>query len=471
MVDKCLTVSDLSTDQLEVYHSMMAWVENRSGRLLTTGGLAGTGKTTLLGVFAANTELLVAYVTFTGRASSVLARKLKAAGAAMTDKMRPPDGMKLRGLRKDIFALYDPKLTLQGGPSFVGTIHKLIYKPVIDNETEELLGWAKRDKLDRRYDLIVIDEASMVGSSMLEDLKVFGIPILAVGDHGQLPPVMDSGELMKNPDLRLEKIHRQAADNPIIRLAHHIRETGQFDMSLADPGSDGRVFFTKKSYIGPCLERALLPHALGEPPSPLDVGILCWTNRSRVQLNGMARKALGFSGPPKAGEVVIALRNKPPIYNGMRGVLTADAKPIDGHCMRDPGPIGCCAGPGECSCECNTCDNPIEGKRPWLIQAPIEFPDEGLPPQRLTMCAPQFCREKTFGSIEELKERGMPETFKGAGMLFDFGAAMTVHKSQGSAFAHAIFYVDHPVRPDDEGWRRLAYSAVTRASERLTVIV
>jgi len=437
MVDKRLIVSDLSPDQLKVYHSMMGWVENRSGSLLTTGGLAGTGKTTLLGVFAANTTLLCAYVTFTGRASSVLARKLRAAGAAMTDKMRPPDGLRLRGLRKDIFNLYDPKLTLQGGPSFVGTIHKLIYKPVIDNETEELLGWAKRDRLDRQYDLIVIDEASMVGSSMLEDLKVFGVPILAVGDHGQLPPVMDSGELMKNPDLRLETIHRQAEDSPIIRMAHHIRETGQLEVPGSFCGLTA-VRWAKKAKASDVIAGVYaesLTTAGGEPL--LDVGILCWTNRSRVQLNGMARKALGFSGPPKAGEVVIALRNKPPIYNGMRGILTGDGS---------------------------------VGAQRWLLDANVEFPDEGLPPQRLTMCAPQFCREKTFGSIEELKARGMPETFKGAGMLFDFGAAMTVHKSQGSQFSHCIFYVDHPVRPWDEGWRRLAYTAVTRAETRLTVI-
>jgi len=25
------------------------------------------------------------------------------------------------------------------------------------------------------------------------------------------------------------------------------------------------------------------------------------------------------------------------------------------HCMRDPSVIGCCAGPGSCSCECNIC--------------------------------------------------------------------------------------------------------------------
>ncbi len=29
------------------------------------------------------------------------------------------------------------------------------------------------------------------------------------------------------------------------------------------------------------------------------------------------------------------------------------------HCMRDPSVIGACAGPGKCSCECNTCLCPV----------------------------------------------------------------------------------------------------------------
>ena len=55
--------------------------------------------------------------------------------------------------------------------------------------------------------------------------------------------------------------------------------------------------------------------------------------------------------------------------------------------------------------------------------------------------------------------------------MFDFGYALTVHKAQGSAFAHAIVYVDRPVKPDSEDWRRWAYTAITRGAERLTIIL
>jgi DNA helicase-2/ATP-dependent DNA helicase PcrA len=45
------------------------------------------------------------------------------------------------------------------------------------------------------------------------------------------------------------------------------------------------------------------------------------------------------------------------------------------HCMRDPGPIGCCAGPGRCSCECNTCFCSLCGENPCDCP-PGTFDDE-----------------------------------------------------------------------------------------------
>jgi exodeoxyribonuclease V len=438
MVDKKLTVDDLSPDQREVYDAMIGWAKGRrvvpiatpqaprwgepSAPLLTVGGYAGCGKTTLLGVFAATTDLLVAYVTLTGRASSILRRKLKAAGAATTDCMRPAENS--RGGGPGV----DPRLPADSGPAFVGTIHRLCYRPILSPE-EEVLGWTKRATLDRKYDLIVIDEASMVGGEMLRDLQAYGVPILAVGDHGQLPPVMDSGELMKNPDLRLEKIHRQASNNPIIALAHQVRTTGH----LGRLPDDGPVCGFKKTFT-----HAILDAEFRRAKSPLDVGVLCWTNRSRVSLNMTARKVLDIKGPPRKGEPLICLKNKSPVFNGMRGILVEDS---------------------------------VEGSPPWILNGTLEFPDEGLPPTAYQMCAPQFCRETVFKSTEEMRDRGIKtNTLTGAGMFMDFGWAMTIHKSQGSSFQHAIFYVDHPIQPNNDSWRRLAYTAITRASERLTII-
>jgi len=52
----------------------------------------------------------------------------------------------------------------------------------------------------------------MVTGKIYKDLKSFGVPIIFVGDHGQLPPVVGPGDfdpgLMKDPSFVLEKVYR-----------------------------------------------------------------------------------------------------------------------------------------------------------------------------------------------------------------------------------------------------------------------
>ena len=436
MSDKRLGVKDFSVDQLKVYERIVAWSNDPFGSdLLTVGGHAGCGKTTLLGVFASLTNLQVAYVTYTGRASSILSRKLLASGAHVDDKVFTDNEKVLSGRFGALFS-DDPDA------SYCGTIHRLLYRPII-NTRDELLGWTTREKLDRGYDLLVVDEASMVGDSLLEDLKKHGVRILAVGDHGQLPPVADTGSLMQNPDCRLEKIHRQAQGNPIIQLAHRVRSEGFLDRSLVDLNGGKHIRFGAKEDAAGHLVTAYTERGTAVDADfdadPLSVGVMCWTNKSRIMLNSLARKARGVRGPPRKGEVVICLRNKPPIYNGMRGLLVSDSF--------------------------------VDALVPWLLHADIEFPDEGIGSAPYVLCAPQFNREKTFAGLDELVDRGVNvNSMSEAGSLFDFGYAMTTHKAQGSSFEHAIIYLDRAEKPWDEEWRRWAYTSITRASERLTVL-
>lgn len=425
---------DLSPDQQVVFDAIVKWSLDPATPLLTMGGLAGSGKTTLLGAFAAQSTLQVAYVTFTGRASSILARKFRAANVKTTSKVRPPLELRSRSRppTERMRALYDFDLT--GGPidpPFVGTIHRLLYMPIIDSETEELRGWRKRTELDRLYDIIVIDEASMVNVDMIDDLQHHAVPTLAVGDHGQLPPVMSGGDLMAEPMLRLEKIHRQAELSPIIRLAHEVRSTGQLGPNAINYRGDDHVTFTSRANVG------VIESAFRDAPNPLDVGVLCWTNKTRIRMNSYARRGLGRKGVPTQGEVVICLKNSPPIYNGMRGVLTTDGA-LEGH----------------------------------LLTADVAFPEEELPAESIEMCAGQFNRERPFKNLEDLHDRGISvHSMKEGGALYDFGYAMTCHKAQGSQFDHAIVYFDREVQPESLDFRRWAYTAITRAVNRLTILM
>ena len=407
----------LSEDQAEVLAGMMKWAA-RPTKLLTVGGLGGTGKSTILGVFAKEMEgRRPAFISFTGRAASVLARKLLECGVKTSSDLGTKE------------APADERLPL------CTTIHRFLYRPVTNAE-EEVTGWKKRTSLPRRTPFVVIDEASMVGDKILKDIQALNVPILAVGDHGQLPPVQDSGSLMEAPMLKLEKIHRQAADNPIIQLAHGVRETGLLDVDRmpARGGADRRVRFAPPAQLTKIIQETHpLDRAIG------DVGIICWRNVTRVKLNVQARTALGISGAPRKGEPVVCLRNihARGIWNGMRGWLTADARP---------------------------------GSEPWLLLIEVAFPEEGIT-AKLTVLAPQFSREKTYQSVEELIDRGVNvKTMSAAGDLFDFGYAMSCHKFQGSQVKTAIVYVDRPVDPWSTDWRRWMYTAATRASEKLIVI-
>lgn len=383
------TRETLSLDQRQAYDEIMRWVQTRSAPYLTLGGLAGTGKTTVVSVLA--NELVgaagfnVVFTAFTGKACDVLGRKLKANG------------------------IEAPCMTL----------HSLMYDPM--EEFDGGVSWAKLESLP--YDLIIVDEASMVGADLWNDLCSFKIPILAVGDHGQLPPVgAGTITLMQEPHLRLEKIHRQAEGDPILTLAHHVRQTGYLTLV---PGIEWYPTF---SYAAPLLAYDF--NAAG----------ICYYNATRVALNQSINE---YRAPAVAdwaeqgdngGDFVICLQNnrRVSVFNGMRGIIKTYSEPDDRQRTR----------------------------------AQIEFPDHDR-----TISAPiflpQFGREKT---ITDVSEWPWARRARDLGLLFDFGYVMTCHKVQGSQWDTAVVQIESSFRDTLEQRARWAYTAVTRASKRLILI-
>ena len=383
---------NFSSDQKKVTAELLAWLKHHKTNFITVGGYAGTGKTTLIAVlrkklYYRNKKLKVAFVSFTGKAARVLKTKLIIAKAV-------------------------------AAVDFVGTIHSLIYSPIINNN-KEIIGWEKRKEI--KYDLIVIDEASMVDEEIWNDLSSYQIPIIAVGDHGQLPPIRGNFNLMEKPNLKLEKIHRQAKNNPIIQLSRTARRCGK----IPALGFGPKVWKMKREdYQAQEKVEELLAN-YNE-----DTLVICGYNDTRIKLNNFIRRKLGFDFPtPQVGDRVICLRNnrEKGIYNGMLGRLLFIKK-------KDKG---------------------------WY-QAEIKMDDEKELYDGL-IAVEQFNRPRPMNFSKERKR-----IIKGD--LFDFGYALTVHKAQGSQAKRVILFEERFSRMNDEQWRRWLYTAVTRAEEELYII-
>lgn len=402
-----ITRDALSSDQLDAYDAIVAWL--RSGSLLfTMAGFAGSGKTTLVSVIAGEQKKRIAFVAFTGKAASVLRRKLTAINA-----LKPGD--------------------------YCGTIHSLIYTH--DKETNE--WYLHEPKALERFDLIVADEASMIPEELFDDLASFHIPILAVGDHGQLPPVSGQGSLMLFPHVKLEKIHRQAEGNPIIQLSKKVRETGRIDLRMMD---GVHVRHVSQAQLTP-----LLTEIYEKRENLFDVAVLTYTNAARRSINDRVRMIRGqYAKNPKLpvqGDQVICLRNERkldiPLFNGMRGLV-----------MKDP-VIGPKAPNGH------------------LVCARVDFPEEESW-YNARMNRLQFLRPKTITSWKEMQDIGLytVQSWEAMGQLFDFGYALTTHKSQGSSFDEVVVVCgDRPAKVTDEDWGKWCYTAVTRSSDRLIVVM
>jgi exodeoxyribonuclease-5 len=219
--------------QIEALNRIIKWY-NSTQQVFTLGGYAGSGKTSLIPIIQEELSWNYAVVTYTNKAASIL-RSKGIAGAT--------------------------------------TIFRLMYK-LID---EQHMIWHKNDKLE--VDLIIVDEASMLGQNIRDDLESYGIPVLYIGDPFQLPPVKEES-VMDHCDFILTEVRRHGGE--ILEIATAIREgrkypdVDQFSISDADL-------------------------------SAADI-VICLSNDRRNQLNQRIRKHRGFIGLPQKGDRVMSAK-------------------------------------------------------------------------------------------------------------------------------------------------------------------
>ncbi len=344
------------------------WLKAGEAPVFRLFGYAGAGKTTLARYFAENAGGDVAFAAFTGKAAHVMRQK---------------------------------------GCAGASTIHALIYRPASGEEDGEPMFTLRHDAPASKADLIIIDECSMVDEELGRDLLSFGKPVLVLGDPAQLPPVKGGGFFTEGqPDFMLTEIHRQAADNPIIRLSMAVREGEPFDEQADECRLVSRRDITTEEIM-----------AADQ--------ILVGANRTRKRYNERLRELHGHTDmTPEAGEKLVCLRN-----NKKKGLLNGGIWTVDRRMSPRGGRVRFSV-------------RPEEGGKAVKASVPRAFfldGPEAVPwPQR----------------------KGADE--------FDYGYALTVHKAQGSQWNNIVLFDESYMFRDHRA--RWLYTAVTRAAERLTVV-
>jgi exodeoxyribonuclease-5 len=355
------------------------WLKAKPGRggtppIFRLFGYAGTGKTTLAKQLAESVDGKVLFAAFTGKAASVMRRK---------------------------------------GCERASTIHSLIYRAhESGDKTPSFVLWD--DAPASKAKLIVIDECSMVDAELGRDLMSFGVPVLVLGDPAQLPPIQGGGFFTDvSPDAMLEEVHRQAQDDPIIRLSMDIRQ----GKSLA-PGDYGRSQVVRKDEL--------------DPQRVFDADqILVGRNATRRAYNTRLRARRGIEDAlPVAGDKLVCLRNnrKKGLFNGSLWVVkergTSRSRLMTMRILPDED------------------DGPAGGK-------PVKV---SVRPECFT------------GAIEDFdwKQRKPYDEF-------DYGYVLTVHKAQGSQWDDVVLFDESFAFPEHR--ERWLYTGVTRAAKRLTVVV
>ena len=301
-----------------------------------------------------------------------------------------------------------------------------------------ITGWKRReDPLDIGF----VDESSMLDDKQFEDLKDIFPNLVLFGDPAQLAPVKQSGNMVFDAfpaprKLELNRVHRQDADNPILDLAH----------ALGDPGLEFQDFEQMVGEAARRDERVVWGERV-EVDLMARSPVLVWRNATRIRLINAFRNV--HNAPEDA-----LLEGEPLICDGIELPLKHRRKRLD-----------------------------LEA-RGLIRGAQVIY----LGPGR----KPGFSRLHVMGaedpqvgaaSIVKIEKPDEEEPFipfaARMGATFLHGAAVTIHKAQGSqwdtvqVFAPDLFVAARMGRVEagQALWKRLAYVAITRAQNRLIWVV
>jgi exodeoxyribonuclease-5 len=441
--------------------TLMPLAENRE-QVMAVVGKAGSGKTMLLAAFTkalveAGVDIVsgdwegkrrkdrrtLAILAPTNKAASVLrghgvpattihrilytpvyAPEYEAIAEWLAGQGERPEVAGLTELALDrAFAFYQGQKSIPGALAAAGL-----------RGSDFIAGWKRReDPLDIGF----VDESSMLDEKQLDDLKEIFPTLVLFGDPAQLAPVGQSGEMVFDrftgtQKCELHRIHRQETDNPILDLAH----------ALGDPS------LTFEAFEGMIDEAAARDERVVRAPrADADMmarsPVLVWRNVTRIRLIHAFRAAHGAPDHELlAGEPLVCDGIELPLKHRKRRIELEAKGLIKGAQVVYLGP----------------------GNKPGFSRLHVV----GAEDPRISVA-----------SIVKIEKPGEEEPFipfaATMGAAFLHGAAVTIHKAQGSQWPEVQVFAPDLYAAARAGrveagiplWKRLAYVAITRAETRL----
>lgn len=436
-------------------------------RVFQIDGYAGTGKSTIAKSLVDDADGEWLYAAYTGKSALVMRQKGCRGARTIHSLIYRPNGEKRDARVVDVemrLAIANDELEKAkakavaeepsdaekswdgDGVNFIkaGRLHK--YERQFATEkgrVDVLIAELERAKRDERrqpaYQLweesplkhapgLVIDEYSMLDEDLARDVLSFGKKLILLGDPDQLPPVGAPGYFSRRkPDHLLTEVHRHARESGILDLATYIREGG-------DVFERARVRWERPD----CQVRMRgdTPDLAAQVTEADQV--IVGLNRTRHAFNKRQRELLGRTDPwPVRGDKVICLRNdrEMGLLNGSMWYVRKATR-----CAEDQ-TIG-------------------------MEIVPDDWTEEQRETREPTVLS---CWEHHFvGREDALKEMGWNRRNE---QEFDMAYAITCHKAQGSQWPYCVVFDESRGFKGVEMQRRWMYTAVTRAAQKLVVVV
>lgn len=293
--------SKLSLQQNDAIETIMLALQQKP-IVIALSGPAGSGKTTMIQELNRRLEDKAVVTAMTNKAVDVLRQKnlvntVTAYKACLTPVFAEPGNTLMSYVNMD--DPIDPdieyelcqhfeiaKLEIARTVTQKSGLHAGMRTLGISDFFEKyFLEWGARKESD---DVLIIDEASMLGEKLLSTIRKCFSRIILVGDEFQLPPVSDApvfwNDKIVQTRVRLTEVHRQEEQSQPLILSQQLKAGNEINLKPV--------------------------HGIDLDLLQSNCPVIVWRNKVRVELTKRIRQKLGHLGSsPQPGEPIVCREN------------------------------------------------------------------------------------------------------------------------------------------------------------------